>query len=76
MSALRRNFVSNVEMELRAVEHTLTYLEAALKGFYICFFHESVNVAVNFSLPQFASILLLQRSLSPDVHRALRACPR
>eukprot|EP01036_Dinobryon_divergens_P031037 gene31037-40374_t len=32
MSALRRNFVSNVEMELRAVEHTLTYLEAALKG--------------------------------------------
>jgi hypothetical protein len=33
MSALRRNFVSNVEMELRAVEHTLTYLEAALKGF-------------------------------------------
>ena len=32
MSALRRNFVSNVEMELRAVEHTLTYLEAALRG--------------------------------------------
>jgi len=32
MSALRRNFFSNIEMELRSVEHTLTYLESALRG--------------------------------------------
>lgn len=31
MSALRRNFVPNVDAELRAVEHTLTYIESALK---------------------------------------------
>jgi len=31
MSALRRNFVTNVDAELRAVEHTLSYIEAALK---------------------------------------------
>ncbi len=31
MSALRRNFVTNVDLELRAVEHTLTYIEASLK---------------------------------------------
>ncbi len=31
MSALRRNFVNNVDSELRAVEHTLTYIESALK---------------------------------------------
>jgi len=31
MSALRRNFVTNVDAELRAVEHTLTYIESALK---------------------------------------------
>lgn len=31
MSALRRNFFSDVPMELRTVEHTLTYVEAALR---------------------------------------------
>ncbi len=30
MSALRRNFFSFVDQELRTVEHTLTYIEAAL----------------------------------------------
>jgi hypothetical protein len=31
MSALRRNFVTNVDAELRAVEHTLSYLESSLQ---------------------------------------------
>jgi len=31
MSALRRNFFSDIPMELRTVEHTLTYVEAALR---------------------------------------------
>ncbi len=31
MSALRRNFFTSVDQELRTVEHTLTYLEAALR---------------------------------------------
>ena len=31
ISALRRNFYTNVETELRTVEHTLTYIESALK---------------------------------------------
>ena len=31
MSALRRNFVTNVDAELRAVEHTLSYIESSLK---------------------------------------------
>lgn len=33
MSALRRNFFSAVDPELRTVEHTLTYLEAAMRGY-------------------------------------------
>lgn len=32
MSALRRNFFVHLDQELRTVEHTLTYLEAALRG--------------------------------------------
>ena len=32
MSALRRNFFSIVDQELRTVEHTLTYMESALRG--------------------------------------------
>ena len=32
LSALRRNFFSAVDPELRTVEHTLTYVEAALRG--------------------------------------------
>jgi len=32
LSALRRNFFTNVDAELRTVEHTLTYLEAALRS--------------------------------------------
>jgi len=32
LSALRRNFFSTVAEELRTVEHTLTYLEAAMRG--------------------------------------------
>eukprot|EP01035_Chromulina_nebulosa_P018513 gene18513-24230_t len=32
LSALRRNFFSHVDSELRTVEHTLTYLESALRG--------------------------------------------
>eukprot|EP01034_Spumella_vulgaris_P024632 gene24632-31000_t len=32
LSALRRNFFSNVDLELRTVEHTLTYLEAAMRA--------------------------------------------
>ena len=32
LSALRRNFFSNVDTELRTVEHTLSYLEAALRA--------------------------------------------
>jgi len=31
MSALRRNFFSQIDLELRTVEHTLTYIESALK---------------------------------------------
>eukprot|EP00605_Chrysophyceae_sp_TOSAG23-4_P000536 GSChrysophyteH1.ASY1.ANO1.605.1 assembled CDS len=31
ISALRRNFVSNVDAELRAVEHTLSYIETAMQ---------------------------------------------
>lgn len=31
LSALRRNFFTHVDQELRTVEHTLTYLEAALR---------------------------------------------
>ena len=33
LSALRRNFFSDVDSELRTVEHTLTYIEAALRGY-------------------------------------------
>lgn len=32
MSALRRNFFVAVDTQLRTVEHTLTYLESALRG--------------------------------------------
>jgi hypothetical protein len=32
LSALRRNFFTNVESEIRTVEHTLTYMESALRG--------------------------------------------
>jgi hypothetical protein len=32
LSALRRNFFETVDQELRTVEHTLTYIEAALRG--------------------------------------------
>jgi hypothetical protein len=32
LSALRRNFFTDVDAELRTVEHTLTYLESALRG--------------------------------------------
>ncbi len=32
LSALRRNFFKEVDPELRTVEHTLTYVEAALRG--------------------------------------------
>lgn len=32
ISALRRNFYTNIEAELRTVEHTLSYIEAALKA--------------------------------------------
>jgi hypothetical protein len=32
MSALRRNFFANIDEELRTVEHTLTYIESALRG--------------------------------------------
>ena len=32
LSALRRNFFDTVDQELRTVEHTLTYIEAALRG--------------------------------------------
>jgi hypothetical protein len=32
LSALRRNFFLGVDIELRTVEHTLTYIEAALRG--------------------------------------------
>jgi hypothetical protein len=31
LSALRRNFFTHVAQELRTVEHTLTYVEAALR---------------------------------------------
>ncbi len=31
MSALRRNFFTHVALELRTVEHTLTYVESALR---------------------------------------------
>lgn len=32
LSALRRNFFGAIDSELRTVEHTLTYIEAALRG--------------------------------------------
>ena len=32
LSALRRNFFTSVDSQLRTVEHTLTYIESALKG--------------------------------------------
>ena len=32
LSALRRNFFSEVDSELRTVEHTLSYMESALRG--------------------------------------------
>jgi len=32
LSALRRNFFTNIDTGLRTVEHTLSYLEAALRG--------------------------------------------
>jgi hypothetical protein len=32
LSALRRNFFSAVDPELRTVEHTLTYIESAMRG--------------------------------------------
>jgi len=32
LSALRRNFFTNIDTELRTVEHTLSYLEAALRS--------------------------------------------
>jgi hypothetical protein len=32
LSALRRNFFSAIDPEIRTVEHTLTYIEAALRG--------------------------------------------
>eukprot|EP01033_Poteriospumella_lacustris_P003203 gene3203-2356_t len=32
LSALRRNFFSHVAQELRTVEHTLTYIESAIRG--------------------------------------------
>ena len=32
LSALRRNFFSDIDTELRTVEHTLTYIEAAMRG--------------------------------------------
>ena len=47
MSALRRNFFSDVPMELRTVEHTLTYVEAALR--------KSVSFSWYFSNSNFVS---------------------
>ena len=35
LSALRRNFFSAVDPELRTVEHTLTYVEAAMRGLVV-----------------------------------------
>lgn len=32
LSALRRNFFSAIDPELRTVEHTLSYIEAAMRG--------------------------------------------
>ena len=52
LSALRRNFFTNIDTELRTVEHTLSYLEAALRG-YVGFASECLaigNLLSGFSL--------------------------
>lgn len=43
MSALRRNFFSHVAQELRTVEHTLTYIESAIRGYLLYVFACSFN---------------------------------
>ena len=75
LSALRRNFVLDVDSQLRTVEHTLTYLESALRGvpchrMFIAHYEQALRDPKSFIGP-LTSFLELDKSASEELTRRL-----
>ena len=75
LSALRRNFFSTVDSEIRTVEHTLTYSESALRGVpchrkFIAHYEQALSDPASFIGP-LSAFLELDSSAKAELTRRL-----